>query len=392
MRDDSNLSIAFTASEESAVQVSAADFTAVPIPAAPSTAVNSLAFNIAFHTFDFAVRTLVTTPLIGELFHQIFEYRAPSKEIQRTWLGFVVIAVAALSNIIVNILNYSFSKKNSGQYLAAENYLFALLSGARLFYTLSLFLGSEKVNSMPLSYFIAVSPIGLPIIGAFFMKMASPDSSDQFIIPWSAHFNPPRYIDASVMERRLNGFRSGFSAAANLMTFLWVINREVEGETVPLEYWQMGCVLMFLTIATKIGYELTHHPKFYQGFAALLKLLDHGSLIYAAYSGIFQMAVAYQCPDKDFCLDQFFQDFLSYACFFLAAPMGLFSAAKTKIPFEKEDRNNKNIISKYENAKNWVAGKSNSLGNALSNCWENRRSLCCDDPDVHENSSLLPSL
>jgi hypothetical protein len=209
---------------------------------------------------------------------------------------------------------------------------------------------------MPLSWFVISSTIGLPLIAAFALKWATPDSSDHFILSLSDlnRLNPPSFLDASTSERFLNMLITMKKSVCSFAAFLCTVSREVQGKTVPLALWQIGLLALFLPIAGKAGFEMTHHPRFFQGFFAFLKFVEEGSLSYAALSGIVYVATVYQCATRTFCLSDSAQEAFTYVNFLLSLCIALFSATTAYIHFEEEHRHNEKIISAISNAPNAI--------------------------------------
>lgn len=354
----------------------------------------------AHHVVDFLRISLPTQMLIGEFLHEAFEAQknlAPSKNIQQTWLGFPIIGTAAMLSVVVKTMNYRYSEKNPDHYLAAEDYLFALFECSRLYFAIQIC----GISRMSPGWFIATSAVGLPTLAALFFKFTSPESSDQFTYPWSAYFNPPKYLFATVAEQRLNALKCAKIAFFSVSTFLWAINRELNGETVSLARWQIGLIFLFLSVALKIGYESTMHPKFFQGFFAFLKLLETTALIYAAISGILLMAIAYHCVDGMLCINSDTRELLSYACAAIALPLGLYSAALARVRFEENHESNEKIITACENAIATFHAKKTAIaegcgtafqkmGDGISNGFQffkNKMPACCTSRGISRDNN-----
>ena len=155
-------------------------------------------------------------------------------------------------------------------------------------------------------------------------------------------------------------------------------------------------MVLFLSVAAKVGYETTVHPKFFQGFSAFLKLLEVVALTYAAISGIFLMAIVYQCADKTFCINNVTRELLSYASTAIVLPLGLFSAAFMCVRFEENHESNEKIMAAGENAIAAFHAKKavitdgcgvvfQKAGDGISNCFQffkNKLPTCCASRDV----------
>lgn len=350
---------------------------------------------LLFHLTDGLKIFFKTTPLIGELLHGIFERlkaydRSPSESAQETWIGFCVMGIAAALTLSVKILNYRHAQKNPGHYLAAEDYLYSLFSCSFFYYGFDLLSGVVDISAMPISLFMLSNFIGLPMVGALFFKFASPDSSDRLICPWAESFRPPVLSSTSVAERCLNGVKSAKDAAVSVAAFLWVVNREFHGKTVPLNFWQIEFIFLFLLVAIKIGYEMTRHPKFFQAFMASLKLFEDGALTYATLSGLFFMIAVYQCDDHSFCLDTLSRQFLTQTAFFIALAFGLFSAAMTEVRFQEHHDSTKKIITAMTDASETLSTYKKTVTDGLSNCvhfFREKISRCCASTEMADDAS-----
>jgi len=380
-------------------------------PAGSPIVYNSLFVQYGSRLIDFSRFFLIILSLTGEWLHQLFVqleqyHSAPSKEIQQTWLGFPLIGSAAVSSVAALALNHRHANKNNGEYAAYEDYIFKLFSSSFLFFVLDTISKTTNMGPMPLSWFIAMSAIGLPMMATLFFKLASPESNDRFICPWSPEYNPQHFPDASRTERRLDAVKCVKAAFFSINTLLWAANREIRGQTEPLERWQLVSMSLFLVVAGKIGYESALHPKFFHGYSAFLRFLEMGALIYSALSGIFYMMVVYQCPDRKFCASEGTKDILSYVCALLSLLLGLYTAASMQVRFRDDHEVNQKIIVACESAANFVREKkeviSTSCGSAFErvslagckakfwSCVESVRSTLAATGVQDENSSLLP--
>lgn len=368
-----------------------------PITAAPSGSqiiYQNLLFQAGYHFVESLKIFLKTTALISELLRNIFVrleqyHRAPSKVAQNSWLGFPILGSAALFSVGAEILNYRHAKKNSGQYLAAQDYLYSLFSCAFFYYGFDLL--SIDANKMPLSIFSIVSAMGLVMVGALFFKYASVDSSDHVTCPWSASFHPAPYVMATKKERALNAVKSMKDTALTIAAFMTVINREVHGKTVAMPTWQLELIPLFLIVSAKIGYVMTDHPKFFQGFTACLKLLEDGALSYATLSGIFFMFGVYQCGGESFCWGETPRLFLTHITFLLSLTMGLYSAATTQVRFDEHHQSNEKIIKTIYELPETIREKKTKACDAAARFFTSAKktvSGCCVDL-ADEHSSLV---
>lgn len=335
-----------------------------------------------YHFINFSKIFLVTTALFARWLHQFFlelnRYGVePTKEAQETWVGLVTLGIAAFLSMIVKLLNYRYSETKYA------DYLYAGFSSSLFYYGLDLLSNEGKIGSMPLGCFVVSSCIFIPIVVSLFYKWTVFDSHSKLMYSLRQlnEFNPPKYPLASRNERRLNIITGLKYGVPSVTTFIWNVNREVFGKTVETPTWQKCLIAMYFLIAGKIGFELTHHPKFFQGFAAFSKVLKNGSLSYAALSGIFYLAVVYQCENKKYCLDGNFQTYLNYICFSLALMMGLYSGATTRFQFEKNHQGNLDFIAAVQNFPAAFNAKKTEvidgcgsafqkMGNGLTRCFQ----------------------
>lgn len=362
-----------------------------PAQSAGSTIIyRNLTINVATFVLDFLHITTVSFALMGELLHKIFErlekyHLAPSPMIQNSWLGLPLIVSASMLSLLMQQINSHYKKQDT------EKFLFTLFTGARFYYIYDLIFGAGKTNELPLSMFVIVSGIGIPSTAALFFKIASPNSIHQFIfnLDHLDDLNPPKYRDARLAERRINGFRTVVSAFFSSTAFLWNIDREVNGKTVSLKKWQHGLVILFLMMSYSIGLDATRHPKFKIGFFKFLTLMQTASLSYAAWSGIFGMAISFNCPNRDFCYDENTQEFLSYISFFLALSVGVYAAATRCENLESRHINNNKILEYFDKTSNALSNAGHSvMGNCSAAVKKTKRcflSLWKKIPDENNN-------
>src|SRR3989338_4213086 len=138
----------------------------------------------AYHVTDFSFMMLKTQALIARWLYQLFieleRYdRAPSKVAQQTWLGLPIIGAAAFCALTLKIINYFYARKHDAKYLAAQDYFYAMFSGVYGLFIADLVRGSKPMHELPLSAFIGVSAISVPLIAAFFFKLTMPDSHNR---------------------------------------------------------------------------------------------------------------------------------------------------------------------------------------------------------------------
>lgn len=320
-----------------------------------SATVMTLAKNIAFHSADFLRIAFVTQSLMGRWLHQLFvelkRYdHAPSQLAQQTWIGPMIMGIAAGLSGLMKAINYRQLKKNPDAHFDAEGkFLLPCFSSVWLFIILDVFSPSGNIGTISLAGFIVASAICIPLLAGLFLKLAHPDSNHDIIFSLKKlnQINPPQQLAANVWVRRLNsltGMKYGITAAS---TFFETVNRQVNNGTVDaLPMWQKGLIGLFAIPAMKIGFELSHHPKFFHGFAALSNLVAYGSLSYDAGSAdCFSVTTyLYQCHNHQFCLNETAQTYLTYFCFAMALVVGLFSAATTRFRFQEHHESQETLI------------------------------------------------
>lgn len=363
-------------------------------PAGSRMVYRDLLLPVGYHFVESLKIFLKTTALIAELLRNIFVrldqyHRAPSKAAQNSWLGFPILGSAALLGVGAEILNCRYAKKNKGQYLAAQDYLYSLFSCVFFYYGFDLL--STDANKIPLSVFSIVSAMGLVMVGALFFKYASVDSSSHITCPWSTLFRPVTYVTATVTERAFNAAKSMKDTALTIVTLMSVINRELHGKTVSMPTWQLELIPLFLIAAAKIGYMMTDHPKFFQGFTACLKLLEDGALSYATLSGIFFMLGVYQCDGKTFCLNEASRLLLTHVAFLISFATGLYSAATTAVRFEERHQSNEKMINTILALPETIREKKTIVCDAAARFFSNAKKkvsdYCADSLD--ENNFLI---
>ena len=359
--------------------------TAISIPLTCRQLSTRAGITVAHQSIDFLKITLVTTALMARWLHQLFlelnRYDLePAKEVQQTWLGLPIVGIAVLLSVTAKILNYTLGEK---KYV---DYLHALFSSSLIYYGLDVISNEGTIGSMPLGWFVATSAIFLPLTIAFFFKWTMPDSDHELICSLTDlnELNPPRYPLASLNERRINMITALKYGVPSITTLSWSINREMHGGTVGLPTWQKVFIAMYALIAAKIGFELTEHPKFFQGFVALSKALKYGSLSYASMSGIFYMMIIYQCDNRKFCINDNAQTILTWSCFIIALTIALYAAASARFQFEKNHQVNENLIASIKEKKTTAVEGCGAMfqkaGSGLSNCFhffKQKVSDCC---------------
>ena len=342
-----------------------------------------------YHVFDFARISLVTEALLSRWLHQLFleldRYdRSPSMEVRETWLGYPIIGMAASLSLIAKVLNKIYSTE---KYLAAEDYVAALFRSAQFYFILDLWSGAE---SMPLGAFIATSAIALPLLIGFFTQHVLPDSDDKIRFR-DADFNyisTERVSTGSGAERTFNLLDGLHYGTASLATFLWMVNREVQGKTIELPAWQFGLMGAGMLCAAKVGYDLTEQPKLFQQFVMGSKFLKEGALAYAAASGIFYMVRR----DDSSCSYEAVRILLSLTCAAIALSVALYSSVTARFRFNENCERIEKIISSIRNAPETVANGLAAVGNHtarfFTSCCNKENAETVERTDTLESSLL----
>lgn len=332
----------------------------------------------AYHTIDFLRIFFVTTALMSEWLRQLFEIlakydRAPSEEIQKTWLGFCILGAAILLSITVKTANHFLS--HDTYFAAQDKYLFPIFSSSYIFFILQLFINENNLKNMSLIWFAVISAIGVLGATAFSLKLATPHSSDRFLVRLQdlEQLNVSRFPEASNEERIINGLSTLKTTACSFATLACTIGREVQGKTEPLPGWINALLALFMPIAGKIGFELTHHPKFYHGYFGSIKCIEDAALTYQTLSGIFALIIAYTCSDRTVCLDNASREVLSCLCFFISLSIGLYSVATTRIDFHHKHQS----IEEFIDTRNRVVASTRmGCSTAFSRAKESASAYC----------------
>lgn len=343
----------------------------------------SLLSAFAFHFADFLRIMFVTTGLLSrwliQLFMELNHYDVgPSQLAQQTWLGLVLLGTGSAFSLISKSLNACIPN----HYF--QDYVFAMFSSSLLYFALDIVSHNGNVGVMPLGSFIASSAVCIPLAIALFLKIAHPDSHTEIVATLTQlkALRLPAYPSVSLSERLLNIIGGLVYAGSSLATFFWTVNREVYGKTMPLPTWQKGLLFLYLLVGGKIGFETTDHPNFYQTFVAFSKMIKEGSLTYSVMSGIFSMIAAYQCPKQDFCFSDEARTMFSYACFFMAMAIGMYSGVTTRFQFQSNHEGNLALIDTIyaapEKIKSGVSGCAHFFAEKIKRC-------CAREPVVDPN-------
>lgn len=349
--------------------------------ALPSQNIPSL---VLFHCADFLRISFVTQTLLARWLHQLFlelqRYdRAPSIQIQETWLGYPIVGIAAFLGVIAKILNAVPKREN---YLAAQDYIFSVFCSSIFYFFLDLLTGAE---SLSLGVFVVISAIVLPLFVAFFTNLALPDSSNRFYQCQGdgGEILLSRYALGNRVERFLNlgcGMDYGFTS---LTALSWTINREYHGETASLPWWGMSLVGAGVLAAGKLGYDLTDHPIRFQKFVMISKFFKDASFTYAAISGIFYMIF----HDRSIYQQPAFRVLLSCVCFFMGCCIGLYAAFTTRFRFEENASAIEMLINRVHAAKEAASTGLTTIKNNAVNFF----ATCCKKNSAETEQLLLRS-
>lgn len=327
------------------------------------------------HVLDFTRIALVTQTLLSRWLYQLFlelkRYdRAPSMEVQQTWLGYPIIGMAASLSVVAKVLNGIYSKE---KYLAAEDYVAAIFCSAHFYFILDLWAGAD---SMPLGAFIATSALALPLLMAFSTKHALPDSDDKIRLRDADfdYISTERVSIGNKAERTFNLLDGLQYSTASLATFLWMVNREIHGKTIELPAWQFGLLGAGMLCAMKVGYDLTEQPKRFQKMVMGSKFLKEGALAYAAVSGVFYMP----CRAESSCSDVASRILLILTCSIIALCIGFYSAITARFRFEENCERIEKTVASIRNAPEAIADGLALVGNNVSRFFTS----CCKKEEV----------
>ncbi|OGO94330.1 MAG: hypothetical protein A3F10_00080 [Coxiella sp. RIFCSPHIGHO2_12_FULL_42_15] len=294
----------------------------------------------AHHSADTLRIGTVNTTLLSRWLYEFFQVSqqlnaAPSSEIKMTWLGFPITASSFVIAVLLKIANHL----KKAQDPAYEDYFFAVLSSALFYNLLDNFDQQEKIT---VGSFIATS-LTVPVVSFISSKLTIPDSTYRLTLGFS-DVNFPHYPDATRSEKMLN-LLLGFSYGAAPNTLLWVINRELNGETVPLHDWQYAITAAYFLITSIASYKMTDCPEFFHVLVALSKAMRDGALSYSALSGIAFYALMYQydCKDQP-CWNEVVNQHLSFLLPGIAAGVALYSGAHTHFRYDKNHESNLHLI------------------------------------------------
>ena len=368
-----------------------------------------------YHALDFARINLVTQALLSRWLYQFFielernEWGIPSP-IKLTWLNWPITGGAFTAAVIVKIINLRKQDKQ-GNYLSAQDYLFAGFSSSILYFALDAILDAKVMaENMSAPWFIATT-IGVPVLAFFAAATIIPDSSNQIHIKLDSD-KFPVYPNASRKEKSLNMI-SGLAYASAITMLLWCINRELRKETVPLETWQLVVAGAYLIPAAAAGWLLTQYPKVFHGFIAASKGIRDAALSYAGLSGLgyLTLIVIHDCT-KGPCWgdDGTEESYLTSLFIPIALSIGVFSAATTLFRYKEKHAGNEKLIkgvtygakrlkdgavylkdsasNTARSAKNRVSNAAQSVKVKLTNCY----AFFCqrhDEQQQNENSAPI---
>ncbi len=303
--------------------------------------------NITFELMDGLRVGFVTQSLIGRWLYQLFLVMeqlgsTPSESTKYKWLGLPLTAISFLLAVGVKILNH----RNQDNYPAWQDRLFAVFSSSILFFFLDL-MKQNSITQMTLPVFILTSTM-VPIASFTLARSTITDSTNYVVLPDHFHEdNFPVYPTASPIEKWWNT-KYAISLSTGITCLFWVINRELNGRTTPMDFWQIVMSIIYGLAMTVFSYQLTDSPKRFHVSLALSKALRDGSLAYAALSGIgFHVLDWINGCLQPACWseDPYNTNKLLTTIFIpLAALIGLFSAATTKFDYEDNHSANEDIV------------------------------------------------
>ncbi|OGT47990.1 MAG: hypothetical protein A3E82_04315 [Gammaproteobacteria bacterium RIFCSPHIGHO2_12_FULL_38_11] len=349
----------------------------------PIVADESALRRIIFYIGDPVRNYSVKQALLSELLHNSFEALAPygfspSEETQALRIPPFVIAVSAALTMIANFLNRRYAKKNSGEYLAAQEYIFSLLSPPFLFFMFQLVAGSQAVSLgwlVGLSVFCWVTSA----ICLFKYQFVSVESTCQLI--YLDRLNPERFLEVTKAERLINVVRIGIKTSFAAAVLFATIDRELNGKTEALDEMCYELIAAFFIAIGVINYKypLTAHPKAAQHYMMFLTFIEVGSLSYRTNSGLFDFFVRLACRG-DFCLPEWERVF-TRICAVIAACVGLIAAFTMLFNFSETHKKNLEIIDSIEKIPGFFNEKKQIVEDRLSSGYEKTKAVlssCAD--------------
>lgn len=305
----------------------------------------SLLSQTTYHTLDFVRIFSVGNALLGQSLHQVFavlkEYdRAPSEDVQRTWLGFALMGITCSLSLGLKIANYKNREKDS----AYEDYFFAIISPAIFFILLDNLNWNSKNGASLISVFCLY-----PIIAYLTKSLTIPDSSNRSIFSRKEE-NYPSYR-VSLAEKLVNALLTGSVYVAPFQILFWLRNREEYDGTVPMNSTQTMISYAYFLIPIIAAYGLTSRPILFNTVAAVSKMMRDAALTYAAGSGVAHSALvySYDCDDGARCWPKEMDSELSAFLIFLSVMVGLYSSFFTYFRFEENHKTIKEIAGYLEN-------------------------------------------
>ncbi|OGT44342.1 MAG: hypothetical protein A3F13_08965 [Gammaproteobacteria bacterium RIFCSPHIGHO2_12_FULL_40_19] len=315
--------------------------------------------NAVDHFIDFLSDALEKQSLIARWLYQLFlvlnyYHESPSKEDQETWLALPVIFSAALLSLFAKII-----KRDS------TNYIDAVFSSSFFYFACDVFFGADIVRKMPLVVFVLANLFCMPLAAMLFYELASPDHSHERV---SFATEYPRYI-VSLKEKLLNANTGMIHAATSLLAATWNIGREVNGKTMPLQWAEIGGVIVpGAVLGALVGSQLSNYPGIFQKFVMVAKFLKAVSLIFAAISAILFMANVYYCGNKTFCANESTRLSFTFGTLIPSLLLGLYRAMHTEFRFQDNHIANEKQIQKGNNAVTFISAHVQALVRKISDC------------------------
>lgn len=211
-----------------------------------------------------------------------------------------------------------------------------------------------------------------------FPTYALPDEDEQ--VDTSRH--------ASKKEIAMNVF-GGLSYGASATVFFWMLNRELNNKTSPIEPYQVAITVAAVALYAVLGGLATKYPRANNTAVAAAKTVRDGSHAYSALSGIlFQSLMeVYKCPDNA-CWDQSHNLYYSISLIVIASAVGLFAGATTLFPFADEHQSKVELFESIESAKNKLTSCFSSLFSKCSSSNDDNIDSDEENPDSRDSVNL----
>ncbi|OGT32412.1 MAG: hypothetical protein A3C44_04120 [Gammaproteobacteria bacterium RIFCSPHIGHO2_02_FULL_39_13] len=325
--------------------------------------------------------TFVSAALMGIWTHEAIEVENfglnADEIIKKAWIGFVIFAVSAVSNLALSVTHYRH-----------RFHLAPLFSSSYVFIALDLFSPTGAFDRLPLQYFLLLTTISMGFVLYLVYKFKRSESGNHLITTFDALENLalPRFPNASTLIRVSDGLYSAGIAGSAMLAVSLTVTRELAEHTGPLDLWLKELLGLLLIPAFKMGYELTRHPKCFYVYLAMVRLSKECALIYRALSGLFSLLAVYVwCSDQQMCLNYAARLFLSHVSFFVALALASHAAATTDYDFKDSYEKNcamettiKNIPSNFrlciKSAGGFFSSGFRYLQQKLLGCYDNNDS------------------